>query len=153
MKFFKKKIKNKKNTVEKSTIVFVTNQKRCVNLIEIGKKIAEKSETKLIVANISPTKLSADGAMALDYLFNQTTSSGGEMQIIYSNDFFNEMKSFVKKFNGLHIVTGRPENENSIVYRIQRELSEQIFYTVDPETEEYIAKNEEQVIFNEKINV
>lgn len=126
---------------EPTTVVFVTNQKRCVNLIRIGKKVAQKAKMPLMVVNISSHALSESDATAINYLFEQSRANGAQMHVIYSDTPLEEMRKAIADFAAKHIITGAPQEENSVVYKLKELYPDKIFYTVEPEQENYIENS------------
>ena len=120
---------NKKKGV---TMVFVTNQRRCVRLIELGAKIARQSDTTLTVLHVDGGNWPADPE-GLQYLFDHTADQGGEMRIIYAEHPLEEMEKAIEEEKPNHVVTGAPVGPQSIVYRLQEKFTDCVFYSISPE--------------------
>jgi len=116
----------------KNTLVFVTNQRRCLRLIDLGAKIAARSDTQLTVFHVSGGNWPKDPE-GLQYLFDSTTDRGGIMQVVYSGNPLKEMTRIMAELSPDHVVMGEPAGPSSVVYDLQEQFPDSLFYFTDPE--------------------
>ena len=70
------------NKYKTSTIVFVTDQMHCENLIKTGRKIADIAKNDLYVINIQCKDRLETDAAALEHLYGISRSYGATMQMM-----------------------------------------------------------------------
>lgn len=116
----------------KNTLVFVTNQRRCLRLIDLGAKIATRSGSQLTVFHISSGNWPKDPE-GLQYLFDSTIDRGGVMQVVYSGNPLKEMAKIMHELAPDHVVMGEPDGPSSVVYGLQEQFPDSLFYFTDPE--------------------
>ena len=123
----------KNNKFKNSTLVCVTDQKRCEELITAGKRISDKYDTDLYVINVNNFYQygKKQDPEALEYLYNISKDNGAMMSVIYDEEFLDVMEKSIKKYTGIHVITGMPESENSILTELWKRIDTVDYYMVD----------------------
>ena len=116
------------------TVVCVTNQFQCDRIIKAGRVMADLSNTALNVISVANPGRDQDPA-ALQHLFDVTKENGGSMSILYELDPAKAIIRYLKENKTSYVLTGMPENENSILYQIWEKFTHITFLTVTPEGE------------------
>ena len=112
------------------TVVCVTNQFQCDRIIKAGRVMADLSNTALNVISVAD-----QDPAALQHLFDVTKENGGSMSILYELDPAKAIIRYLKENKTSYVLTGMPENENSILYQIWEKFTHITFLTVTPEGE------------------
>lgn len=116
----------------RKTLVCVTDQFSCERIIQAGRVIANITHTELAVLNIaSPGHL--QNPEALQFLFDVSRENEADMTVLYSENFAKTMTQFIKNNRVVHLLTGMPGSEDSILYRIWNKFSHLNCFTVSPE--------------------
>jgi len=125
--------RREKKAVTPTTVVCVTDQFSCERLIHVGRRIADMSGTSLVV--VSSGKLSPSlNHEALDHLFSVSKEYGADMDVFYSDTPFETLLSFLQGSGAQHVVTGMPQEENSILKLLWERFPQIHFYTVDADS-------------------
>jgi len=132
-------------SVQYSTIVLVTDQVRCERLIQAGRRLADKTGTRLYVVNVN--KMDIAGRQtdigALDYLFHISKKNNAVMNIFYGVDVTDVLKQAVTDYNAVNVVTGRPCNEESVLSELWNAVEDVHFHVVNAKGE--IASTQDSV--------
>ena len=133
--------RREKKAATPTTVVCVTDQFSCERLIHVGSRIAQLAETPLVV--VSSRQLSPSlNHEALDHLFSITKSYGADMNVFYSEYPFETLRSFLQGSGAQHVVTGMPQEENSILPLLWERFPHMNFYTVDTDSALYPRSSE-----------
>lgn len=116
-----------------STVVCVTDQFSCERLIHVGRKIADMAKTPLYVISSGKPSRSINHD-ALEHLFTVSKEYGATMDVFYSETPFDTLIEYLRDSAALHVVTGMPQEENSILNRLWRDFPDKHFYTVDTDS-------------------
>lgn len=91
-------------------IVCVTAQLECQRLIEIGKQLAEKSQTQIQVLSVQPVNQDAQQrARNLGSLYEIAKRAGAEIAIYYNDSPALVAAAHVKRCQAKEMITGFPE--------------------------------------------
>lgn len=120
--------------IHRSTVVCVTDQRRCERLIKAGRVIADISKTGLTVISVVDPARSADPE-ALEFLFGVSKLHNAVMSIQYSADALRCIADFIADNKALNVVTGMREGENSILPKLWQRFSATCFFTVTQDGE------------------
>jgi len=124
---------SKHDKYQKSTLVCVTDQKRCENLIEAGRKIADDTNTNLYVINVN--KMDTGGRQtdlhALEHLFSVSKKNDAVMNVFYGVNIGEVLERATLEYQAENVVTGVPENDKSVVVKMWNKLSIMQFYMVN----------------------
>ena len=115
----------------KSTVVCVTDQFQCERIICAGRSIANLSDTSLLVVSVSPMEVTERSGQALEHLFHISQENDAEMSVFYSDKVLKTLTTFIKKKHAVNVVTGMPQQENSILSKMWEKLGGVSFFTVD----------------------
>ena len=121
-----KQVKNAKAI--NSTVVCVTNQYECERLIKAGRIVADLSNTKLQIINVSSPDLSKLNFAALEYLYEVSKQYDAEMSIIYSDDAYHTLVRYIKQNKATHVITGESDGKNMILPRLWSRFSQIRFF-------------------------
>ena len=113
-----------------STAVLVTDQRQCERLIKAGRRLADISKTDLIVLNVQSNEYPANPD-AIQYLFNISSENGALMNVIYAKDTFKTIVNYIRENRTSFVVTGMPQQKDSILHRIWQKFDSVTFFTVD----------------------
>lgn len=116
-----------------STLVCVTNQFACERIIMMGRKIADLTQTTLAVLNVAGNFGYEKNHEALEFLFEVSKNHGAEMMVVYSENPFEAISDTIKKIHAVHIVTGVPRSEDSIIHKLMQRFPASTFYAVPEE--------------------
>jgi hypothetical protein len=72
---------------------------------------------------------------AVDYLFMKSKEHKATMRLLFTDDKIDAMREIIAQFDLCNIITGMPQNHNSVVYDLWREFPDKSFYTVDSDGE------------------
>lgn len=117
-----------------STVVYVTDQYTCENLIAKGREIADETETNLYVVNVSnidSVKRPID-LNALEYLYQISRKHQAVMNIFYETDILGVLNKTAKEYDALNVVIGAPRQESSVLesfLRMNRQCTFHMVYT------------------------
>ncbi|MBC8546585.1 hypothetical protein H8711_06505 [Clostridiaceae bacterium NSJ-31] len=113
-----------------STVVCVTDQRRCERLIKAGRVIADISKTNLTVISVmNPQRINKD-TDALEYLFGVSKQNNAVMSIQYSTDPLARITDFIRENKAVNVVTGMREGQNSILPNLWKRFENTSFFTV-----------------------
>lgn len=121
-----------RTNLRSKTIVLVTDQFQCERLIKAGKVLADLTDTELCVFNVQSGKY-PQNPVALEHLYNVSKAGGAVMNIAYGGEPVKQIISFIKHSKASNVVTGCPQNEDSVMYTIWRKFTHIKFFTVDGE--------------------
>lgn len=127
------------NKYKTSTIVFVTDQMHCENLIKTGRKIADIAKNDLYVINIQCKNRLETDAAALEHLYGISRTYGATMQMMCAESPLRAMISCAKKFRARHVLTGAPNEDGSVLYKLWASLPVVHFYVQTPEGKLHMA--------------
>lgn len=130
-----------KKTVTPTTVVCVTDQFSCERLIHVGRRIADMSGTSLVVVSSGQLSPSLNHE-ALDHLFSVSKEYGADMDVFYSETPFETLLSFLQGSGARHVVTGMPQEKNSILNLMWERFPQMNFYTVDTDSSLYPRTSE-----------
>lgn len=116
------------------TIVLVTDQFKCQRLIVAGKQLADRTATQLEVINVANPEITQNPE-AIEYLFQVSKENDATMMIHYSNEPIKLITSLLREQNPTCVVSGMPQEENSLLHKIWTRFEQINFYTVDSEGE------------------
>lgn len=114
------------------TIVLVTNQFQCERIIRSGRTLADITNTELCVFSVQNSRY-PQNPLALEHLFNVSKQHGAVMNITYGEEPVKQIISFIKHTRTRNVLTGIPQDENSILYQVWRKFTHVQFFTVDEE--------------------
>ena len=114
------------------TIVLVTDQFLCKRLIVAGRALAEKTNTELEILSIANPNV-PQNPEAIEYLYQVSRENNGVMMVHYSDTPEKEISSILKKSTPGYVVTGVPQQENSLLQHLWTRFDYVTFYTVDHE--------------------
>ena len=118
------------NNYGRTTVVFVTDQFHCERLISAGRRIANATRTTLLVINIERNSIDCNSA-AIEHLYQVSKENDAEMTVFYEeDDVVGVMSRCLRENNACHVVTGMPQDEDSILKKIWRLHPAINFYTV-----------------------
>lgn len=117
--------------VRKVTMVCVTNQFQCERIIRAGRSIANLSDTELMVVNVSPLDFARQNGEALEHLFRVSRENDAHMSVLYSNEPLKTLMNFIKKNHTVNVVTGMPQQGNSVLVKMWEKLGGVSFFTVN----------------------
>ncbi|MDR2933215.1 MAG: hypothetical protein LBV27_08930 [Oscillospiraceae bacterium] len=112
------------------TITFVTNQYSCDRIIYAAREIADETKTELIVVEILDSEYELNPP-AVDYLFKASKRNKATMRMLFCEDKMKSMMEVISQYDCKHVVTGMPDSNQSILYRLWKEFPEKGFFTVD----------------------
>ena len=109
-----------------STVVCVTNQFGCERLIKAGRILADLSGTVLYVIHVVNP--------AVKYELSKLNNAA--MSILYNEDVFRAISTFIKENKTVNVVTGFPgdeiqHNENNVLDRLWNRFCNTKFFVVD----------------------
>lgn len=133
--------RREKKAAVPTTVVCVTDQFSCERLIHVGSRIARLAETPLVVVSSGQLSPSLNHE-ALDHLFSVSKSYGADMNVFYSESPFETLLSFLQGSGAQHVVTGMPQEKNSILNLLWERFPHINFYTVDADSALYPRSNE-----------
>lgn len=111
------------------TVVLVTNQFQCERLIHAGRTLADAFGTELCVLSVQNSHY-PQNPLALEHLFHVSKQNAGVMHVTYGEDPARQIIHFVKYNKVVHIVSGMPKDEHSMLYTIWRKFTHIRFFTV-----------------------
>lgn len=112
------------------TVVLVTNQFCCERLIHSGKTLADATNTELCVYSVQSNRY-PQNPLALEHLYHISKQYDAEMHVDYSDEPVRQIIRFIKSNKARNVLTGNPENEESILYTVWRKFTHINFFTVD----------------------
>ena len=113
------------------TVVCVTTQSKCERLIKAGRRVADLTGTEHTVVNVSGTNITREDSEALDYLFNASKKYNALMTIFYSDDPYKTIVEYLKTNKASNVVTGMPQQKNSVLIRLWEKFTNTKFFTVE----------------------
>ncbi len=116
---------------QKTTVVCVTSQLTCERLIRAARRIADLTNTSLLVISVMRENPSQDDLKSLEYLFEISKDFDAQMDVIYNSDAFSTLSKYFKKNSAQNVVTGMPVGENSVLERLWEKYPNICFYAVD----------------------
>ena len=115
----------------KATVACVTDQFQCERIIRAGRSIANLTDTSLLVINLSPIDSTAQSGEAIEHLFRISQQNDAEMSVFYSEKTLKVLTTFIKKNHAVNVVTGMPQQQNSVLSKMWSKLGGVSFFTVD----------------------
>lgn len=115
----------------KATVACVTDQFQCERIIRAGRSIANLTDTSLLVINVSPIDSTAQSGEAIEHLFRISQQNDAEMSVFYSDKALKVLTTFIKKNHAVNVVTGMPQQQNSVLSKMWSKLGGVSFFTVD----------------------
>ncbi len=112
------------------TMVCVTNQFSCERIIKAGRVIADLTNTQLNIISISAAKYPPN-PLAMEHLYRISRENGGVMQVEYAEDPFKALISYIKSNKISNVITGVPQDEDSVLYQLWGKFTHLTFFTVD----------------------
>ena len=112
------------------TVVCVTDQLRCDRIIRSGRVVANMTDTKLAVINVSTPQRKNDPA-AMEYLFRVSSEYEGEMAVLYSSDVAKAIIRHIKENRIAYVLTGVPQENDSIITKIWKRFTHITFFMVE----------------------
>lgn len=112
------------------TITFVTNQYSCDRIICAARDVADETGTDLVVVGILDSEYELDPAV-IDYLFKLSKQNRATMRLLFTEDKTDVMAEAISQIDCKNIVTGMPNNNSSVLYKLWKMFSAKSFYTVD----------------------
>ena len=112
------------------TLAFVTNQYSCDRIICAAKTVADRTKTDLVVVGVLDSEYKLDPEV-VDYLFNLCKKNKAMMRLLFSEDKTGVMTEAITQYESLNIVTGMPDSNGSVLYRIWKMFPAKKFFTVD----------------------
>ncbi len=113
-----------------ATVVCVTDQFACERIICAGRKVADITKTPLTVITVADTHRQPD-PQALQHLFNVSKDNDAEMNMFCSDEPAKRIITFIKENKVANVLTGIPQNSNSVLFRMYRTFTHIKFFTVD----------------------
>ncbi len=112
------------------TLVLVTDQFACERLIVAGRKLVKENSTTLEILSIaSPNQ--PQNPEAIEHLYKISRENGGNMAVHYSDKPLKSITSALENHAITHVVTGLPQQENSVLRTLWEKFHKTKFYTVD----------------------
>ncbi len=112
------------------TLAFVTNQYSSDRIICAARAVADDTNTDLVVVGVLDSEYKLDPEV-VDYLFNLSKKNRAMMRLLFSEDKTGVMTEAIAQYNSQNIVTGMPNSNDSILYKIWKMFPAKKFYTVD----------------------
>ncbi|HAB00534.1 MAG TPA: hypothetical protein DCE08_03395 [Ruminococcaceae bacterium] len=113
------------------TLVCVTDQRKCERIIRAARKIADISDSDLYVLNVSHPEITRQDTDSLQYLFDVSKEHNAVMHVVYSENPARVLGQFIKEHKITTVVTGLPQGEDSILYRLIARFHSTDFFAVD----------------------
>ena len=127
----------------RSTVVCVTDQRRCERLIKAGRVIANLSKTELTVISVVDQKHHTADPEALEFLFHVSKQHNAVMSILYSSDPLRCIADFIAENQAVNVVTGMREGSHSILPKLWQKFNDTCFFTVTQDGEYRPAHEED----------
>lgn len=116
----------------RKTLVCVTNQFECQRIIRCGRVIGEMTHTQLeVLSIISPDRV--QNPQALQFLYDVSRENGATMTVASAENPAKAIISYIKQNRVSNMLSGVPNDENSILYRIWNKFTHVNFFTVAPD--------------------
>lgn len=112
------------------TVVCVTDQRRCDRIIRAGRMLADITKTELSVVNVVNPDVIQD-TDSMEYLFSVSKQNGAQMALLYSNDVAKAIIRYVKENKVSYLLTGVPNEGDSVATRIWKRFSHVSFFVVE----------------------
>ena len=112
------------------TVVCVTDQRRCDRIIKAGRALADMTDTELAVINIARPAGGQDPD-SIEYLFGVARDHSAEMTILYAADVAKAIIRYVKENKVSYLLTGIPQEGDSITSRIWKRFTHVTFFVVE----------------------
>lgn len=126
----KQRNKQKGGMAVTKTITFVTNQYSCDRIIHSARIIADETNTDLIVVGILDNEYELDSEV-IDYLFILSKKNKATMRLLFSDDKTVVMTEAISQLDCANVVTGMPNSNESVLYKLWNMFPAKDFYTVD----------------------
>lgn len=114
------------------TMVLVTDQFRCQRLIVAGRALADRTATQLEVINVANPSI-PQNPEAIEFLFQESKEYDATMMVHYSAEPEKFLVELIKEHQPSHVVSGMPQEENSLLHRIWTRFTKVGFFTVSEE--------------------
>lgn len=111
-------------------LVCVTDQKKCDRIIKAGRALANMVNRELAVINVASTDKPQD-PQSLEYLFSVSSAQNAEMVLLFSDDVAKAITRYIKENKVDYVLTGIPQEGNSVVTAIWERFSHIIFFVVE----------------------
>ena len=112
------------------TLVCVTDQKNCDRIISAGRGIADFFDTELVVINVAASSHSQDPE-SIEYLFSVASENRAQMAVCYSDNIAKTIINFIKENKVSHMLTGVPQEGNSVTTKIWNRFTHITFFVVE----------------------
>ena len=112
------------------TLVCVTDQLQCDRIIRAGKTVAELTDTDLVIINVC-TPLRENNPEAMEYLFRVSAEYGGEMTVLYSENFSKAIVNYIKENRVRCVLTGVPQENDRFITRMWKTFTHIRFFMVE----------------------
>lgn len=100
-------------------LVCITAQDSCVDIINEGKKLAEKLNAVTEVVTVQPKKMSAvKRAETMKCLQELSKITDCPISIIYSDNVIKSLASYIEKAEPTHIFTGQQAENSELVFQL-----------------------------------
>ncbi len=119
----------------KSTLVFVTDQFNCDRLIRVGSKVADLSQTELLVINIVSANIETLNRTALEHLYTVSMDHNASMNILNAEHPFSAMADCIREYHAEHVITGAPKDNSVFMAKLWKSFPKVYFYTVSSNNE------------------
>lgn len=112
------------------TMVLVTDQFHCQRLIVAGRELAERTGTQLEVINVANTSV-AQNPQAIEFLYQVSKENNATMMVHYSDEPSRFIAGIIQDQKPCCVVSGMPQQQNSLLHKIWVRFSQVDFFTVD----------------------
>ncbi len=112
------------------TLAFVTNQYSCDRIIRAARTVADETGTDLVVVGVLDSEYTLDPEV-VDYLFSLSKKNKAVMRLLFSEDKTGVMTEAIAQYESANIVTGMPNSNDSVLYKIWKMFPAKQFFTVD----------------------
>lgn len=116
------------------TLVLVTDQFQCERLIVAGRELAQRTDTQLEVINVANPQ-QPQNPEAIEFLFQVSKENDAVMMVHYSDEPARCIVDLIKEQRPACVVSGMPQQENSLLHKIWTRFQNTGFYTVSEEGE------------------
>ena len=100
------------------TVMLVTDQIRCENIISMGAKVAKKAKTNPVVLTALVSNHETYNFQAIEHLFAKAKKHSAQLNTIYTDDVVASIAEYINSHNTKQVITGVPKDENSSVYKL-----------------------------------
>lgn len=134
-------------TFVSATIVLVTDQFECERIIKASRVIADLNHNELLVLSVMKDGASANPD-ALEHLYSVSKEYDAQMAVQFSDSVQEAIVTFCRENRAVCAVTGVPENRDSVLVRLWKELPGVAFYVANKEGElhEVVDRNNPELL-------